>query len=1092
MPERESVGAERPVVPRRPEQRAATQAPPRPQAPRSPAMLVGLQQAAGNRAVTSVVGSGSSTREQAPEVDLAVLAARPDLAVVGDRVRAAVAVERAELAGGADGLRGRITGSAEARVARANARAEGEVAGVTASVAAHRAEVAALVAAAAAGVVGATSDGAVQARGVGGASREDLRARVAASRARAVAAADEQARLAVSGGDAEAERAVSASGRAQERVSEAARQRIAAHQGDDKTRAAVRGAVTGACREVVGGMREQAGEVAGEVRESSGELAASLRKAGAALARDLGDGTDEVEGGLVDSTAAAVARIGELGSGQGGALEELRKQADSALDGLRAASVARIRAANAQVVEALRVGAARAAEGVDAAERAASTQLADGGATAVGALAGAPEGVAPEALDEFGRQVGDRLRASRVDAVERLTGSVDRVDAEQGALVSRFGDALDQERAQVDERAAQVEDSVAQAVQRADSATRQVVGTAVDGLRDEHGQVVGKHVAGLDEQVDSAARTWVGQREDTAAELAAEVDGKLREHDAVAAKSPGEFGKVAEQADEEANASLLSRIGSGVWSAVTKFAEGLLVLLAVAAVVFVVLVALKLVALSVAGALVALAVAGVLLLVYSLITGFIDRWRAYRATWGDQPWYVDVGAALGVLVLSVGGAVGLTQLVEGAAGVDLVTWKGLGVEERSERVTEGVLIIATILLLRGLSKRGGGVAEGPAAEPPRGGAPRTAEPPGEAPPVEVPRSSAPEPSRTPEVPERPVEPVPAPVVDPYAALGVRFGLSPDVVAVLRDAGSDVVVAERLLSRGVDPERVALASAYRGPTGLALLDVLTEAGIPEGAAWQFVDGAVPMGRAGEVEAFARSGALERLLDAGLDAERIVLLVDDLGARGVEVVDALVRGGVQAKVAVDVANLARAVGAADEVHRLTTSGNLENPASLRAFLQDIRAELANRPPARGKLTTLQDIADRSTRGRVALEWSTEARTADGRRSGADIIDHGTREAVQQKVVTGKGAQAVVDNLAKACAQLTGKTGEHPPAGYLRVADVRITTEVNPLFPLERATLLDALRENGVDARMVVGADQVRVGNGTGTHVFQANEF
>jgi hypothetical protein len=129
-------------------------------------------------------------------------------------------------------------------------------------------------------------------------------------------------------------------------------------------------------------------------------------------------------------------------------------------------------------------------------------------------------------------------------------------------------------------------------------------------------------------------------------------------------------------------------------------------------------------------------------------------------------------------------------------------------------------------------------------------------------------------------------------------------------------------------------------------------------------------------------------------------------------------------------------------------------------------------------------------------VALEQSSRTRTESGEVSGADIIDHARREAVQQKVVTGRSRPAVANpvttNLEKAASQLRGESGETPPAGYQRVIDIRIVGRSNAMFLLERAALREALVADGVNQTTLNGVDQVRVANGTGTHVFAASEF
>ena len=47
-------------------------------------------------------------------------------------------------------------------------------------------------------------------------------------------------------------------------------------------------------------------------------------------------------------------------------------------------------------------------------------------------------------------------------------------------------------------------------------------------------------------------------------------------------------------------------------------------------------------------------------------------------------------------------------------------------------------------------------------------------------------------------------------------------------------------------------------------------------------------------------------------------------------------------------------------------------------------------------------------------------------------ADVIDHTGRQAIQVKNVTGKGVDAVVENIREGVQQVKGEHGEVPPLG------------------------------------------------------------
>ena len=256
----------------------------------------------------------------------------------------------------------------------------------------------------------------------------------------------------------------------------------------------------------------------------------------------------------------------------------------------------------------------------------------------------------------------------------------------------------------------------------------------------------------------------------------------------------------------------------------------------------------------------------------------------------------------------------------------------------------------------------------------------------------------------------------------------------------------------------------------------------------------IEEAASLGRLAEVRTLSERGIVQRLLDRGFGTEEIVLLADEVGGSGVATIDGLTGQGVAKPVAIDAARIASRIGAAAEVEQLSRPGALENPGGLRKFLLEVQAEL--RTGLQGKLTSLRDAAQRSGSGQVALEKSAAAKTESGGISGADIIDHGSKEAIQQKVVTGgsrpDAANPVTINLEKAASQLRGESGETPPKGYTRIIDIRLIEPSNAMFPLERAALLDALRADGVNQATLRGVDQVRITNGTDTHTYAASEI
>ncbi|MEX3788804.1 hypothetical protein [Paraburkholderia sp. BR14374] len=325
-------------------------------------------------------------------------------------------------------------------------------------------------------------------------------------------------------------------------------------------------------------------------------------------------------------------------------------------------------------------------------------------------------------------------------------------------------------------------------------------------------------------------------------------------------------------------------------------------------------------------------------------------------------------------------------------------------------------------------------------------------------------------------------PAVGPITDPWLILAGKYGLTQEVLGILRESGVDVGTFDRILGRGTDPDTVALITDGHGQAGVRVLDSLSAAGIETAKIVGLVESAQSIGNLDVVADLADSGVLERLLKDGFDPDETVLLVDQLGKKGVEIIDRLIDQNVEKQAAIEVAKIAKLVGALDEVHSLANSGNLENPRGLRNFMRQVADEVAN--GQEGKLTQLKEAALRSAGGRVAIEHSTLG--------DADVIDHGAREALQIKVVTSAASDKVATNIDSAARQLRGEGGEHPPDGYSWIDDVRITNPKNPMFALDRAQLLNALREEGITQSTLNRVSELRVTNGTGQHRFSPNEL
>jgi hypothetical protein len=300
--------------------------------------------------------------------------------------------------------------------------------------------------------------------------------------------------------------------------------------------------------------------------------------------------------------------------------------------------------------------------------------------------------------------------------------------------------------------------------------------------------------------------------------------------------------------------------------------------------------------------------------------------------------------------------------------------------------------------------------------------------------------------------------------------------------MMEKSGTSTEVFDRILGRGVDADTAALIADSHGRLGTRVLDALSSQRVGTQDIVRLIQDADSLGNLSQTAELAENGTIARIMARGLDPADLVLLLDELGKKGIEIVDSLLERNVARDPAVEVARIAKQVGAIDDAHQLVRSGNLENPSGLRAFMREVADEVSRGQG--GKLAQLREAARRSSGGRVALEKSQEAQGK------ADVIDLTRREALQMKEISSNKPSQVANRLEEASRQLRGETKESPPAGFKKIADIRIVNEQNPMFKLTHSELLGALRDEGVTQTIVRGVDEVRITNGSGQHIFESS--
>ncbi|MDQ1728834.1 MAG: hypothetical protein QOD33_959 [Pyrinomonadaceae bacterium] len=778
--------------------------------------------------------------------------------------------------------------------------------------------------------------------------------------------------------------------------------------------------------------------------DRAGEIATSFSAQAIQVATGINSAVPEVQASVLSLSNHADGHMDLLAQTTLGSLAGLEQRLMRQLDELEAASLLQARGLAREILPQ-----------IDAAEQAGVAQLASLTQSALAALDDSAGDTIAEltAADTPGEaQVGTLQEEITQQTLTHFQTLTHYLDTQILEIAAHANDGFTQIQAQLNgaltatQEAARsgVNSLVQQLNQGFELARNEVVGKATG--------IVDQSLAKFGEPVNKAIAEFQSTYAKGERDVIAGVTDSLLSNDR-ALDEMGTHCKLTEAADrarEEYDRPTWQKVLIAVGKAVLYLAAALLFTFVVAVVIFVGAIILGITGVTFA---IAFAIAVVLVAIGFVIYEFVQRLIAYKAEHGaiDSFWEA-LGVSAALLLISVASLTGIPQIIEGLRGKRFFSDIPLTSQERYDLVIGGVLQLVLIVVARSFRGRGG----------------RT----GRAGPVEEPL-----PVRPPIEEEPPVV-----LVDPWAVLARRFGLSAEVIEILRTSGIDVTVFERILARGVSGETVALITSLHGRAGVGVLDRMSADGFTDGDILRLVDDADRLGQLDALSDLTARGIAQRLLRNGFDSTELILLLQELHQAGIQTIDGLMRAGVQKAPAIEAARLARQIGAVEEVTQLATSGNLENPLGLRNFLREVAAELE--VGNQGKLTQLREAAQRSSGGPVAIERSA--------RGQADIIDFGRQEALQMKVVSSPEPAQVGVRVNEAASQLRGERGEVPPAGFKTIADIRITNPDNPMFPLNRAQLLLQLRNNGVTQASLAGVGEVHVTNGSGTHVYTPNEF
>lgn len=234
-------------------------------------------------------------------------------------------------------------------------------------------------------------------------------------------------------------------------------------------------------------------------------------------------------------------------------------------------------------------------------------------------------------------------------------------------------------------------------------------------------------------------------------------------------------------------------------------------------------------------------------------------------------------------------------------------------------------------------------------------------------------------------------------------------------------------------------------------------------------------------------------LEALIKGGKHPAKSPEVAAQTALDEIQLAQRLERFGVaKGKGATKVARAAGDAGIIDTVNELLShvGKRYRNPEDLGPVLEAI---------GDGHTQHMQALNDALARMRRGHEVSIEAE--------ADVVDHTTKEAIQHKEIQSDKRDQLNANIKKAASQLAGETGEVPPPGYERVADVRVKPS-SPWYKKSAAEIHTYLKEMKASRDRLKSGDidadpnadiaglasdlEIRVTNANGTFRFRGPDF
>jgi hypothetical protein len=541
---------------------------------------------------------------------------------------------------------------------------------------------------------------------------------VAAKRQAATEAAAAQAAPIEQTGQSQGARATDSATTSIASITQIAQAKSSQATGSPDVQQAVREGVEQTASAAVTQVRDNGNDTAQKANEAATTAATAIRNAGTDLASGLGDNVGQIEDALRQSTSSTVQQIANVGAQHLQALADLQATILAGLDSAANQAAASVRQGGESTASQVRQLGDRAVADSTQMEADSVAQIDSGVQQAADLLAQTgQEGPAPEQGTGFADGATQTLHDGADDLIagfaEQSTSVSQAVDAAEAAFSGQL-EQSDQSMAATFDTASS---TVAQNVTDAEQGFAEQCDGILTAARDANQQSIDQYAAGLQEQIDQAVAKWTDNRQTAEADIQRQVDDAVAGHSQTVTDLPGHLDEVAQQAADQQDESILGAI----WGAIVNFAEGMLKFLAIVLIVFAIAVLIFEAPFALATFLVCAAVVGLAFMAYSFLFETLPRRLREMASVfpSDAPWYVQALAAVSGTIVAVaaaaGDVVGVSQLVEGAIGQNIVTGAELTPAQRAAKITTGLLMIGTLFLFKAVAKTagaGGGEGEG--------------------------------------------------------------------------------------------------------------------------------------------------------------------------------------------------------------------------------------------------------------------------------------------------------------------------------------------------------------------------------------------